>query len=156
MRHYLPIPFVYLIAGIAWIVASDRAVEQIAPSLASVTYFQTVKGWLFVLASAALLFVLTRRAHLAHRAAEAERYALFHETVQGAHHILGNYLNQMQLVALEAERHPEFDAEVLRLAREATARAAAALSDLDALPAPTPSGVHSALYPVTRQPPTGG
>lgn len=50
----------YLVFGVLWIVLSDRLVFAIAESQASIARIQTVKGWVFVLGSAALLFGLTR------------------------------------------------------------------------------------------------
>lgn len=48
----------YLLFGAVWIVVTDTIVRNVAASPAEVTRLQTVKGWLFVLASAAVIFVL--------------------------------------------------------------------------------------------------
>ena len=53
---------VYTLFGIAWITLSDRVVEVLIPDNAQLSLFQTYKGWLFVLATALLIYVLLRRA----------------------------------------------------------------------------------------------
>lgn len=50
----------YLVFGAIWIVVTDTAVRSIATSPGELTRIQTVKGWLFVFASAAVLFALVK------------------------------------------------------------------------------------------------
>lgn len=52
---------IYVLLGVIWIVFSDRIVLAMAPSEESLTLIQTAKGWVFVGASAILIFVLVRR-----------------------------------------------------------------------------------------------
>jgi two-component system cell cycle sensor histidine kinase/response regulator CckA len=52
--------FYLLVAGL-WIVFSDRVLSAVAPDLSSFAYFQTLKGLLFVLATASILYVLLVR-----------------------------------------------------------------------------------------------
>ncbi len=51
---------VFAIVGGAWILASDAVVWRIAPDLASLSTFQTIKGWFFILATAIFLYFLSR------------------------------------------------------------------------------------------------
>jgi PAS domain S-box-containing protein len=50
----------YLVFGVLWILYSDRLVERIAANAAQLTQLQTIKGWLFVVASAVVIYVLVR------------------------------------------------------------------------------------------------
>lgn len=50
----------YLVFGGLWILLSDRLVAQVAETQLVATRLQTVKGWLFVLGSAAVILALTR------------------------------------------------------------------------------------------------
>src|SRR5512146_1367700 len=55
------IALVYLAVGLAWIAFSDRATAALFPSPDLLARVQTIKGTFFVIATAALLFVLVRR-----------------------------------------------------------------------------------------------
>ncbi len=55
------IALVYLGFAIVWILLSDRIVRWLVPDADTISWFQTTKGLGFVLVSAAVLFVLTRR-----------------------------------------------------------------------------------------------
>jgi len=60
--YALKVALIYAAAGALWIFLSDAAVERLAGNTALLTTFQTYKGWLFVLASAVLVFWLSWRA----------------------------------------------------------------------------------------------
>ncbi|MDZ7702249.1 MAG: PAS domain-containing sensor histidine kinase [Halobacteriales archaeon] len=51
---------IYLLFGVVWIVVTDGVAGRFAESAAELSRLQTLKGWLFVLASAALIFGLVR------------------------------------------------------------------------------------------------
>ena len=51
----------YLLFSALWILLSDRVVNSIVPDAEAMSWLQTAKGLAFVLASAALLYVLTKR-----------------------------------------------------------------------------------------------
>ena len=55
------IALVYLGFAIVWILLSDRVVSRLVPDANTISWFQTAKGLGFVLVSAAVLFILTRR-----------------------------------------------------------------------------------------------
>jgi HD-GYP domain-containing protein (c-di-GMP phosphodiesterase class II) len=65
VRHRLTpatkIALLYLVFAVFWILLSDRVVQWLAPDADSGAILQTAKGLGFVLVSAAVLFVLTRR-----------------------------------------------------------------------------------------------
>lgn len=50
----------YALFGAAWIFFSDMAAETVAASAEQLRRIQTAKGWLFILASAALIYLLVR------------------------------------------------------------------------------------------------
>ncbi|MGQ9799408.1 MAG: hypothetical protein ACUVRG_08960, partial [Ignavibacterium sp.] len=49
------IPLIYLILSTIWIFTSDIFVESLTTNPKELTKLQTIKGWIFVLASAALV-----------------------------------------------------------------------------------------------------
>ncbi len=55
------ITLIYLIAGGLWISLSDRLVALVVSDPASITWLQTTKGWAYILATGAILYVLVRR-----------------------------------------------------------------------------------------------
>ncbi|MFA6288556.1 MAG: hypothetical protein WC661_14325 [Opitutaceae bacterium] len=150
MKPYLRVTLVYALFGVLWIFLSDRLVVILGNNLEGVTLLQTVKGWVFVVLSSLLLFVLTRRAFEAQRRAEREKLEVFDKTVEGSCHILLNYLNQMQLVMLEAEQCEKFDREILRLTNEASAEAIAELNKLGAIRTITADHIDSVVYEKIR------
>jgi HD-GYP domain-containing protein (c-di-GMP phosphodiesterase class II) len=62
---------VYLLFGGLWIAVSDRIVETLVADTHSLTAVQTYKGWLFVAASAILLYLVTQREFRTRARAEA-------------------------------------------------------------------------------------
>lgn len=61
MRQALRIAAVYLVLSAAWIWFSDQAVDVLADTPAQLSRLQTLKGWFFVLGSAALVWALVWR-----------------------------------------------------------------------------------------------
>ncbi|MFP4542575.1 MAG: hypothetical protein ACLFR7_13190 [Opitutales bacterium] len=133
MKPYFRITLIYLVFGFLWIFFSDRAVELFVPAAAPHGLWQTLKGWLYVLVSGVLVFELSRRAYRQQVARHEDTLGVFRATVRGVHHIFLNYLNEMQIMRLEAERHPDFDKEVIQVSHEATDRAAKELHNLERL-----------------------
>jgi PAS domain S-box-containing protein len=69
----------YALAGLLWILVSDRVVETVVADPALAAHLQTLKGGLFVLASAIVVYFLTERALATARrsaaaASESERF----------------------------------------------------------------------------------
>lgn len=57
----LRITFLYMLFAGLWIIFSDRALQASAASVQLLTQLQTLKGWVFIVITAALLFVLLLR-----------------------------------------------------------------------------------------------
>lgn len=154
MKPYWRLTLAYLAFGLAWIFLSDQlGVFLAGGNIQALTHLQTLKGWGFVAASALLIFCLTRRAFHSLEREQRERLAMFRKTVEGSHHILLNYLNQMQLVTMEAEKCATFDPATLGLAHEVSEEAAAALRRLGEAEILTSEHLHSILYPAKNESP---
>lgn len=151
MRPYLRVTLAYLLFGIVWIFFSDRVVEHLFTEAVYVTFVQTIKGWLFIGISSLLLFFVSRRAFNEHMRTEREKLAIFNKTVEGSYHILLNYLNQMQLVTLEAEACRDFDREILRLSTLASDEATRELRKLGEVHIVTAENIDAVIYENIRK-----
>ena len=151
MKAYQRISLYYLILGIVWISASDHVVVAIAPDPQLLVVLQTIKGWAFVLLSSLLIYSLTKRAF--HKAAqlETEKREIFKKTIEGVDHILLNYLNQMQLVTIEARNSDDFDPEVLELAEQISDEAVVELRNLESLNFKVSDDIESFIYRKLRE-----
>ena len=130
MKPYQSITFVYLAFALVWIFVSDRVAEVLVSDIADLGWLQTLKGSLYVLASAILIFLLMRRAYRQQKREEAEKINVFRKTMEGTHHIVNNFLNKMRLVQDEAERCSEFNRDILREAEVMIDQTAHELRDL--------------------------
>lgn len=146
MKPYWRVTAWYLAFGVVWIFVSDQLIEQVAMGTAVLTAMQTIKGWLFILLSAVLVYVLTKRMFDQRAALEAEKLAVYNKTVEGAHHILLNYVNQMQIVTLAAEQCPGFDQSALQIADEISDKVAAELAKLDQIARVTSEDIDAVIY----------
>ncbi|MBW8780698.1 MAG: hypothetical protein JF599_02255 [Verrucomicrobia bacterium] len=151
MKPYLPVVLAYTIFGALWIFLSDRLVAAEASDLAGVVFWQTMKGWLFIVLSSLLLLALTKRAFERQQRLEREKLMIFNKTVEGSYHILLNYLNQMQLVTMEAEQCAGFDARILELAHAASSEATAELMKLRDIQTVTAEHIHAVIYENLRK-----
>jgi len=113
--------------GIIWILVTDTAAYFYIHQMQAFAMVELVKGWFYVLLSAVVIFYLTRETFRQQDAAVREKTEIFHATISGAHHVLLNYLNQMQLVTLEAERVEGFDKEILKLSKTLSEEASSEL-----------------------------
>ncbi len=146
MKPYWKVTIFYLLFGLIWILLSDLISFNIAQNNEELTIIQTLKGWFYVILSAGLVFVLTRRTYLHQIEREQGILDTFHKTVEGAHHILLNYLNQMQLVLVEAERSKDFDQEIVRIARQISREAESELLHLRQIESVTCENIEKAIY----------
>jgi len=146
LKEYDKIPLIYFSVGALWIISTDIIVGLVAPTLQDAVLHQTLKGWFYVLVTTLLLRVLVRR-HQKRLMAEAlARQELYYKTIEGAHHILLNYLNSMQLVMIEAENSKDFDQSILATCREISHQAAVSIEALGDLPEPTSESVLEVAY----------
>jgi len=141
----------YLAFGVVWVFCSDRLINALSDDIAVLTALQTMKGWTFIVLSTVLIFILTKRAAEERAALEAEKLAVFRKTVEGAHHILLNYVNQMQIVTLAAESCADFDPSALRTADEISRKVVAELKKLDHIAKVTSDEIDAVIYEDIRK-----
>ena len=151
MKPYLRVTLAYAAFGTTWIFLSDHLLFWLTQDLAEMAYIQMLKGWLFVALSSLLVFTISRRAFENHRRIEQEKLAVFQKTVEGSYHILLNYLNQMQLVTLEAEDCEAFNLDVLRQANQASTEATAELMKLRDVQTITAEHIDAVVYEKLRR-----
>lgn len=131
MKPYLRITLWYLLFGALWISLTDRLLAPVPTTVDAMTGWQTIKGWLYVLASGFLVYFLAQTAHHIQEIAQQRRLEEFKRTVRQSHHILLNYFNKMQLVIWEAERSTDFDKSLIELAKQVTDEATLEVHRLD-------------------------
>ncbi len=146
IRTYLRTTLIYVIFGIVWIFTTDQILLAIVDDPLALTFYQMVKGWLFIFLSAALIFYLSWHAWKQQIRAEEERIRLFKKTLESSHHILLNYLNQMQILIIEAESCGGFDENVIRIAKDVSRKAKLELMKLEELESVTPETIHDTVY----------
>lgn len=146
MKPYLFIPLCYLAFGFAWILLTDHYYASKIHDVEVLTAYQNIKGYLFVGLSGLLLYFLTRWAYREMKRKDEATMQVFKRTVAGAHHILRNYLNQMQVVTLEAEEYRDFNRETLATAKEISREAEVELEHLAKLEEVSPEQVDSVIY----------
>ena len=159
MKSYVRVTLLYLGLGVLWILFSDRAASAVASdNIDLLNILQTVKGWLFVGGSGLFLFFITRKASHQESNTDSEKREIYNETVQGVYHIVFNYINNMQMVLMEAERCDEFSKETLDLARVSARTATEELRNLQNISVITAAQIHSVLYARMEgaQPPKNG
>lgn len=80
----LQIPLFYALFGILWIVVTDFLVLQLAPDLARLAQWQTIKGWIFVILSTLIIYLLLSRTARQRRQARASQARLVQQVQQQA------------------------------------------------------------------------
>lgn len=149
MKPYLTTTLSYLTFGVVWILLSDHLVQILFRDPQTISSVQSMKGLLFVALSTLLIFQVSRRLHLREEQRDAEKTELYGHTMQAVQHVLRNFLNQMQVVTIEAEETEDFDPEALRIAQETIQRTEDSIAELAGLrelsPASLRAFIHSSL-----------
>jgi len=151
MRLYQKVTLSYLLFGILWILITDIVAYVSTPHLHAFALVGLIKGWFYVLVSAVVIFILTRSAFRQHELANQEKLEIFRSTISGAHHVLLNYLNQMQLVTLEAEKHKDFDQNIVELSKSLSEQAAFELSRIGEIQHVSPDSINQVVYQDLRK-----
>ena len=146
MKPYWKVTLWYMGFSFVWIFLSDKAIALLTKDIQDLTFFQTMKGGFFVLISGWLIFCLTKRAFNDSLASDREKHSIFKKTVAGVYHILLNYLNQMQLVTMEAEKSKDFDRQILLLSKDISYTALKELRKLDDIESLTSDNIDSVVY----------
>ena len=136
----------YAFFGALWILLSDKALNLLPEDIELYSLLQTYKGWLFIAATAALLFFLIRRETRAVEKKEREKQELFAATVSAMNHILNNFLNQMMIFRTQAEDSADFDEEIIDLYDQVIEEANGKIRDLTELKTPSPEKISDTLF----------
>lgn len=94
------IVIVYLVVGIAWIWFSDRLIAASLSSPEAITTAQNVKGWLFILITAAMLYLLVQGYFHALNKKHRELVESYDQTIRG-------WIEVMDLRHHETRNHTE-------------------------------------------------
>lgn len=133
MKPPLKVALFYFLFGFLWILLSDSLINGIFPDTALRAMAQTFKGWLYVVLTTVLLFILIRYYFQEVERKEREKRKVFTSTMRTVHHILNNFLSQMQLFKIEAEASERLDKESLKEWDHVIYRTAEHLKTLGAL-----------------------
>ncbi|MCK4710431.1 MAG: hypothetical protein KAU21_17585 [Gammaproteobacteria bacterium] len=78
---------------------------------------------------------------------EKEKEDIYLATIHGAQHITYNLLNELQLVELEIEKHPEFDKEISSMFGDMMTEAEKLLKDLSTVNEIDDKTIRQSIYP---------
>lgn len=81
------------------------------------------------------------------RKMESERVKIYKAMLRSSHHILNNFLNQMQIFKIKAEDTPGFDVEVLSLYDDISAEASTLIDALGNLSSIDEKSIADAMSP---------
>ncbi|MET0263558.1 MAG: hypothetical protein ABW223_11710 [Rariglobus sp.] len=151
MKPYLRVTLAYAVFGLLWILLSDHVVGLLTSSREEMAYMQRMKGWMFVALSTLLILTISKRAFEDHARTHKEKQAVFNKTMEGSYHILLNYLNQMQLVTMEAEQCAGFDRKILQLSRTISHEATTELNKLRDIKTVTTEQIEAVVYEKLRK-----
>ena len=136
MKPQLKIPLVYFIFSILWVLLSDKAVVLLFKTLDLVTVAQTFKGWLFVIGTTAMLYMLLKRHFEQMAEKEREKREVFLASVRSSQHILNNFLNFMMGFHMDAEESNAVSPEALQQCEEVIFETKAKLTQLGSIADP--------------------
>lgn len=78
---------------------------------------------------------------------EKEKEKIYLATIHGAQHITNNLLNELKLIELEIENHPEFDKEISSMFVDMMAEANALMNDLSTVDKIDDEIIMESVYP---------
>jgi hypothetical protein len=78
---------------------------------------------------------------------EQEKQKIYMATIKGAQHITNNLLNQLLIVQLEIEKHPEFDKEVIETFNDMTKEANSLMKKLSSVKEISDENIIQSVYP---------
>ena len=105
----LKITAIYAVIGGLWILFSDQLLAALVRDPATITRLGMLKGWFYVFITAALLYVLIRRADEAQRISEQQHRQMLQQRVEARTRELSTLLEVSQDVASTLELAPLLD-----------------------------------------------
>jgi len=88
MKPQYRISLTYLCVGVLWVFFSDQWVDSLFESKEALMLAQNIKGWLFIVVTAGLLFLLVRQAVLANESKHQQLLDSYDETIRGWIHVM--------------------------------------------------------------------
>jgi len=85
-RKSINIPMTYLIFGFLWIFFSDKILSKLVPNVAVYAYIQTIKGFLFIIITSILVWILIYR--------EMSKYSMLMDKVSKTNSRYKNYFEE--------------------------------------------------------------
>lgn len=141
------IALIYAIFGVLWIFLSDRLLVWLISDIHLLSQIQTMKGWIYVSITTALLYFLVYCDEQKRLAQEREKREIFEATMAAVQHILNNFLNNMLLFKMAAEDSKDFDQDTLKLYDEVIQEAENQIKVLSSTQELTSKHIHQSIYP---------
>ncbi len=141
------IALIYAIFGVLWIFLSDRLLVWLISDIHLLSQVQTMKGWIYVSITTALLYFLVYCDEQKRLAQEREKREIFEATMAAVQHILNNFLNNMLLFKMAAEDSKDFDQDTLKLYDEVIQEAENQIKILSSTQELTSKQIHQSIYP---------
>jgi hypothetical protein len=146
MKPYNRITLIYLLFGAFWIFVSDRILELFTESAYQLTVLQTYKGWVFILITSAILYMLIRRSYLELEERNKEKREVFNTTVRAMHHILNNFLHKMTYFKDITKEDAAVREEALKHYDQVIKETSAQIIKLGEITRITPVEIENAVY----------
>lgn len=86
-----------------------------------------------------------------YKAVEREKIKIYRAMMASTHHILNNFLNQMQLFKMTADRTPGFSPEVLSLYEQIIKEASSQIESLGNITSISESEIENSILPKTNE-----
>lgn len=138
---------IYALFGVLWIFLSDSLLAWLISDIHLLSQIQTMKGWIYVSITTALLYYLVRCDHQKQLAQEREKREVFEATMAAVQHILNNFLNNMLLFKMAAEESKDFDQDTLKLYDEVIQEAENQIKILSSTQELTKKQIQQSIYP---------
>lgn len=138
---------IYALFGVLWIFLSDRLLEWLIADINLLSHIQTMKGWIYVAITTALLYYLVHCDNEKRMAQEREKREVFEATMAAVQHILNNFLNNMLLFKMAAEDSKDFDQDTLNLYDDVIKEAENQIKILSSTQELTKKQIQQSIYP---------
>jgi len=129
--------------GRRWYLAATPTDRYIEHSLGLLPYFVFISGVLFSVFGAFLFQIIAYRALIVER----EKYKIYLAMVGASQHVLNNFINQMQLFRIGAERTEGFDRKLIKLYDDVIDEATDQVKELSNVKQLDDKSIAASVYP---------